>query len=126
VRYVAAVETDARSRGVNPERIQMRAQWPLEVFDSALRVARSPTANEGIVDLVDTTMYYLVPVAGSSTDTALVQEFRFRLGSRVNSVVVEYRGNGSPFVDGSDAVPDRRYQEPRAAALEWFTNHDVE
>jgi hypothetical protein len=84
-----------------------------------LATAADPETAEAIVRGADTVRFYLVPVSGT-TDTALVQEFRFRFALRVNSVVVDFRPNGAVFVDGSDAVPSSRLARSRDAALSWY------
>lgn len=119
IAYTRAVRTQARAMRRDPSALRWPAHWPLDVYDSVLSAAGSPEAAERLVGSADTVRYYLVPIA-RSTDSALVQEFRFRVGPRINSVVVDYHRNNPPWVDGSDDVPSSRHLTRRAVALAWY------
>jgi hypothetical protein len=118
--FQRAVEDDASRRGTDPRNIRIRSQWPLELYDSALARVTAPGDAARIVGRADSVAYYLVPIAGSAEDSTLVQVFWFQFARRANSVVVEYRLDGTVLVDGSDAVPVARPAIPATTAKDWL------
>ena len=117
--YSSEVRRQALSAGLTPDALKYPAHWPLDLYDSALSAAHAPLQAERTAVRADTVIYYLAPVAGRPADPTLVQEFRFKIGPRDNSVVVSYSPEG-PHVDGSDAVPSRRFRVSRREALNWY------
>jgi hypothetical protein len=118
--FLRAVREDASSRGVEPGDLRRPSQWPLELYDTALAGVSDPLAAQAVILRSDGVKYYVVPLVGTTSDSTLVQVFQFRLGPRVNEVVIEFRRNGRVRIDGSDATPAAAYEVTAEAATRWF------
>lgn len=118
--YARDVAAEARQRGIEPSSLRYPAHWPLDFYLPRLQTAQSPESADSIVLDADSTVYFLVPMANSETDSALIEVFYFQVGKRTNAIQAQFVAGRLKGIEGADWLPDRQYRRSRGDALAWY------
>jgi len=118
--YARDVAAGARSHGIEMSSLEYAAHWPLDYYLPRLRTAQAPEAADSIVGDADSIRYFVVPMTGSVSDSALVQVFYFRVGRRTNAIQAQFQAGRLMGIEGADWLPERQYRRSREEALDWY------
>ncbi|MEN8374617.1 MAG: hypothetical protein ABFS34_04150 [Gemmatimonadota bacterium] len=118
--YDRAVRDQAIAAGMAPESLRYQKHWPLDLYMQRLANVADPASVERLAREASGIGYYIVPIAGTDTDSALVQVLEFDVGGRTSSVQVEYRRGRRRTLDGSDGLPPAHAEVARGVAMSWF------